>query len=120
MHCGSCVSAGGGVSLPGRRDLTVRVKSPGMFCFEKLMHCGSRVYCGEWQAQRVLCLCVVPRIVREAVMHMHTDQHKYTQIHTPLIYGYTAAQQDPAFVDLEYTERVHSRNACIYVPINTS
>lgn len=34
------VSQHGGVSLPGRRDLTVRAMSPGMFSFEILMHCG--------------------------------------------------------------------------------
>lgn len=80
------VSQQGDVSLPGRRDLTVRAKSPGMWSFEILMHCGSR---------GVLCWV-------------------YTQIHTPLIYGYTAAQQDPAFVGSEYTERVHAEQ-CVYV-----
>lgn len=30
-----------GVSLPGRRDLTVKAESPGMLSFEILMHCGS-------------------------------------------------------------------------------
>lgn len=32
----------GGVSLPGRRDLTVRAMSPGMWSFEILMHCGNQ------------------------------------------------------------------------------
>lgn len=40
MHCGSA-SQQEGVSLPGRRDLAVGVKSPGTRGFEILMPCGS-------------------------------------------------------------------------------
>lgn len=40
LHCG-IASQWEGVSLPGRRDLTVRAKSAGMHGFEIVMHCGS-------------------------------------------------------------------------------
>lgn len=99
------VSQQGGVSLPGRRDHTVRAKSPGMLSFEILMHCGSwGVLWGVVGPAGVVPVCCPDDCARGNDAHAHIC----TQIHTPLIYGYTAAQQDPAFVGSEYTQRVHS------------
>lgn len=111
------VSQQGGVSLPGRRDLTVRAKSPGMFSFEILRHCGSRgVLWGVVGPAGVMPVCCPDDCARGNDAHTHI----HTQIHTPLIYGYTAAQQDFAFVGSEYTQRVHSQKCvCVYALIKT-
>lgn len=113
LHCGSCVSAGGGVSLPGRKNLTVRAESPGMFSFEILMHCGSwGVLWGVVGPAGVTPVCCADDCARGSDAHAHA----HTQTHTPLLYGYTAAQQDLAFVGLEYTQRVHP--ACIHCTLS--
>lgn len=93
------------MSLPGRRDLTVRAKSPGMFSFEILMHCGSwGALWGVVGPAGVVPVCCPDDFVRGTDARTHTQSQK---IHTPLIYGYTAAQQDPAFVGWKCTQRVH-------------
>lgn len=109
------VSQQEGVSLPGRRDLTVRAESPGMFSFEILMHCGSwGVLRGVVGPAGVVPVCCPDGCAKGSDAHEHarTLTHTYAntnaQIHTPLIYGYTAAQQDPAFVGSECIQRVHS------------
>ena len=79
VHCGSCISAGG-VSLPGSRDLTVRAKSPRMFSFEILVHCGSwGVLWGIVAPAGVMPVC---RPDDCAVRGDDTHTHIYTQIHT--------------------------------------
>lgn len=106
------VSQHGGVSLPGRRDLAVRAKSPGMFSFEIPMHCGSPgVLWGVVGPAGVMLLCCPDDCARGG------DAHAHTHVHTPLVYRYTAAQQDPAFVGSEYTQRVQP--AYMHALINT-
>lgn len=111
------VSQQEGVSLPGRRDLTVRAESPGMFSFEILMHCGSwGVLWGVVSPAGVMPACCPDDCAKGndahtcalTYTHTHTHTNTDTQIHTPLIYGYTAAQQDLAFVGSECIQRVHS------------
>lgn len=106
------VSQQEGVSLPGRTDLTVRAESPGMFSFEILMHCGSwGVLWGVVSPAGVMSACFPDdcAIGGGARAYTHTPTHTHT-----LIYGYTAAQQDPAFVGSEYIQRVHSEKMHIY------
>lgn len=61
-----------GVSLPGRRDLTVRADSPGIFGFEILMHCGSWGVLWERQAQQVLMLACCPDCAKGTCAHLGT------------------------------------------------
>lgn len=77
------VSQQGGVSLPGRRDLTVRAKSPGMFSFEMLRHCGSRgVLWGVVGPAGVMPLRCSNDCARGSDAHAHTHTHIRTNTHT--------------------------------------
>lgn len=81
------VSQQEGVSLPGRRDLTVRAASPGMFSFEILMHCGSwGVLWGVVNPVGVVPVCCPDDCAKsnDARAHTHTrtqsQTHKYTHL----------------------------------------
>lgn len=64
------------VSLPGRRDLTVRAKSPGMRRFEILMHFGSRgVLWGMVSPAGVVPVRCPDDCARGTDAHAHTRTH---------------------------------------------
>lgn len=76
------VSQQEGVSLPGRRDLTVRAESPGMLSFEILMHCGSwGVLRGVVGPAGVVPVCVVLAVARKAAVHMRMHAHACALTH---------------------------------------
>lgn len=106
VHCGSCAPAGG-VSLPDRRDLTVRAQSPGMFSFEILMHCGSwGVLWGVVNPAGVMPACCPDDCVKGTATHgTHTHTHLWSM-----------DTQHPSRILplLKYIHRVHS-HICVLI-----
>lgn len=106
------VSQQGGVSLPGRRDLTVRAKSPGMFSFEILMHCGSwGVLWGVVSPAGVMPVCCPDDCARGSDAHART--HTHTNTHTSDLWIHSS----PAGFCLCWFE-IHTESSlkkCVYV-----
>lgn len=76
-----CLSMGVCHFLVGETSL-LEQSLPGCLALKYWCIVGAGVYCGDWWAQRVLRLCAVPMIVREAVMHIHIHTHIHRNTHT--------------------------------------